>query len=283
MYQAIREYFYRISDIGLLTVAIELFSIGVVVYLVLRFLQGTRGLRLIKGLVVILVAMFLLVKVAAFGLHLERINVLYGPIITLVLFGSVIVFQPELRRALMQLGETRWLRRWIGPTEQIIEPIIKSVTYLSKNKIGALVAIERQVGLGTVVDSGVRIDALITAELLNTIFWPSSALHDMGVVIQQGRIAAAGCTFPIRESDHFERSLGSRHRAALGLSEDSDSLVIVVSEENGAISLAVDGRLIRALTPQALRTELGRLLNAEPKQQAQQIKKTPPIEKNIGQ
>ncbi len=275
MYQAIREYFYRTSEYGLGTVAIELLLIGVVVYAVLRFLQGTRGLRLIKGLVVILVAMFLVVKVAAFGLHLERINVLYGPMITLVLFGSVIVFQPELRRALMQLGETRWLRRWIGPTEQIIEPIVKSVTYLSKNKIGALVAIERQVGLGTIVDSGIRMDAQISAELLNTIFWPSSALHDMGVVIQQGRIAAAGCTFPTGQSDYFEQGLGSRHRAALGLSEDSDSLVIVVSEENGAISLAVDGRLIRALTVQALRTELKRLLNPEAKQQAQQVKKSP--------
>jgi len=269
MIQAIRDYFFRISEYGLVTVVLELMVIGLVVYAAMRFLQGTRGLRLLEGLVVILVLLFLVVKVAADWLHLERLNVLYTPVITLVVFGAIIVFQPELRRALIRMGETRWLRHLFGPTEQLIEPLIRSVTYLSKNKIGALIAIERQVGLAALAETGVRLDAQITAELLNSIFWPGSALHDLGVIIRQGRVAAAGCQFPMTQSSHVARELGSRHRAGIGLSEDSDAAVVIISEETGTISLAVGGQLIRALTPQALHSKLRNLLSDNERQEQQ--------------
>jgi len=260
MIQAMRDYFVRIGEYGPVTVAIELLLIGLVIYVALRFLQGTRGLRLLEGLTVILVVAFLLVRVVAQYLHLERIKVLFSPLVYVVFFGSLVVFQPELRRALMRLGENRLFRHLMRTGESVIEPIVQSATYLSRNKIGALIAIERQVGLGSIIESGVRIDAQVSAELLNTIFWPGSALHDMGVVIQENAIAAAGCQFPLSESEQLDRRLGSRHRAAVGLTEDSDALVVVVSEETGAISLAVDGRLMRALTPQALRNELLKLV-----------------------
>ena len=131
-------------------------------------------------------------------------------------------------------------------------------SYLSKNKIGALVAIERQVGLKGIVEAGTKMDASVTKELLNTIFWPGSALHDLGVVIQGDRIVAAGVQFPLAEGERFSSSLGSRHRAAIGLSQEADSLVVVVSEETGTISLAERGQLVRNLSTDGLRSQLVR-------------------------
>ena len=131
---------------------------------------------------------------------------------------------------------------------------------LSKNKIGALIAIEREIGLASTVDQGVRIDGRLSSELLNTIFWPGSALHDLGVVIQHGRISAAGCPFPLAEADGLDRSIGSRHRAALGLSQESDSVVVVVSEETGSISIAERGKLYRHIPADALLSTLKRHL-----------------------
>jgi diadenylate cyclase len=165
----------------------------------------------------------------------------------------LIVFQPELRRGLTRLGETRWLRRWASDVQQVVDELIASVRYLSARKIGAIIAVEREVGLGFLVESGVTIDAQVTADLLNTVFWPGSALHDMGLIIRGGRVAAAGCQFPLAEGEKFPSELGSRHRAAVGLSLETDALIIVVSEETGTISLAERGAMTRGLTPEKLR------------------------------
>ena len=142
----------------------------------------------------------------------------------------------------------------------MIDQLCASADYLSRNKIGALIAIERQVGLAALVAEGVHVDAAITAELLDTIFYPGSALHDRGVVIQTGRISAAGVPFPLAEVAATERSLGSRHRAALGLSEECDAVVLTVSEETGRISLAYDGQLSMGVTSEGLRETLRTLL-----------------------
>jgi len=238
------------------TVLIELLLIGAAVYAVLRFLRGTRGAGLIKGLGVLILALFVVVDVMASRFGWERIEFLYNKFIWALLFTVLIVFQPELRRGLMRLGETRWLRRWVGDVEQVLDELVASVRYLSARKIGAIVAVEREVPLGFLVESGTAIDAQVSANLLNTIFWPGSALHDMGVVIRQGRIAAAGCQFPLAEGERFPSELGSRHRAALGLSLETDAIVIVVSEETGTISLAERGTLTRSLTPETLREQL---------------------------
>ena len=173
----------------------------------------------------------------------------------------MVAFQPEIRRGLIRLGGGRWLRLWSAETDPIVEPVVNVVARLSQKKIGALIAIQRQVGLDALVDSGVRVDGEVSAELLETIFWPGSVLHDMGVIIQRSRVAAAACQFPIAESGDLALSLGSRHRAALGLSHESDALIIVVSEETGTISVAVTGQLHRHLTAQSLREMLEAELN----------------------
>lgn len=260
MWQSVIEYIQRVGKYGWHTVGIELLLIGVVLYAFLSFLQGTRGLRLMRGLFLLLVTAFLILRVLAAWLNLERIRILAEPLIYLIFFGSLIVFQPELRRALMRLGDARWLRRLFRETEQSVAPIIATVKSLAKTKTGALIAIERQAALGSIIENGIRIDATVTAELLRTIFWPGSALHDLGVIIQEGRIAAAACLFPLTDSDQLDPALGSRHRAAVGLSEDSDAVVIVVSEETGMISLAVEGKLHRGLTAEALERDLRELL-----------------------
>jgi len=160
----------------------------------------------------------------------------------------------------MHLGGT-WFRR-IRPSDidRIARPIAVACGQLSKNKIGALIAVEREIGLSGLTDQGVKIDARLTPELLNTIFWPGSALHDLGVIVQQGRISAAGCPFPLGDAEGFDRSIGSRHRAAVGLSLDSDAVVVVVSEETGSISIAVRGRLYQHIPPDALFSTLRRHL-----------------------
>ena len=241
-------------------IAIELLLIGLVVYWVGRFLRGTRGARLLRGIAVVLISLYIIVRLlgTSFGLH--RIEFLYSKLLIAVSFAVVVVFQPELRRALMRLGETRLFRGWSQRIDEEIEALVESATFCSRRKIGALVAIERDVGLGGIAENGTRLNAELSAPLLNTIFFPNTELHDLGVVVSQGRIAYAGVQFPLAESGDLERELGSRHRAAVGLSQETDAVVLVVSEETGDISIAERGRLIRKLTPDGLRGLLGELL-----------------------
>ncbi len=246
------------------TVLIELLLIGAGVYLVLRFLRGTRGAGLLKGIAVLVIASFLIVDVMANRFGWQRIEFLYSKYVYALIIGVLVIFQPELRRAIMRIGETGWLRRWTGDVEHVLEEIIKATSYLSARKVGAIIAIERDTGLGTLVDSGTALDAQVSAELLNTIFWPGSPLHDMGVVIRNGRIAAASCQFPLAEGEDLPTEFGSRHRAAMGLSLETDALIIVVSEETGTISLARRGRLERNLTPESLGERLHAALAAPP-------------------
>ncbi len=246
-------------------VLLELAVIWIVVYAVVRFLRGTRGARVIKGLVLLLVIATLLIQVVGREDAFARLQYLYRNFITFVTLAMVIVFQPELRRALTRLGEARFftstgrLRR-----SHVIEQIVASVAYMSKNKIGALIAIEREVGLRGYTETGTSLDARISKELLNTIFWPGSALHDLGVVVRGDRIVAAGVQFPMAEGEHFSTELGSRHRAAIGLSQECDALILVVSEETGTISLAERGQMVRNLSPETVRTELTRGLGRTP-------------------
>lgn len=242
------------------TILIEMLLIGTVVYIVLRFLQGTRGARLLQGLVSLLVFGLLVIKVLADQWELERIQVLMQPFIWTVLLTTLVVFQPELRRGLMRLGETRWRRIRRSEIDRIARPISTACAQLSKNKIGALIAIERDIGLSGLTDQGVRLDARLSPELLNTIFWPGSALHDLGVIVQHGRIAAAGCPFPLGDVEGMDRTIGSRHRAAIGLSLDSDAVIVVVSEETGSISIAERGQLHRHIPSENLLEELRRHL-----------------------
>ncbi len=240
------------------SVLFELAVIWVIVYLILRFLRGTRGARVIKGIAIILIVGTLTIQIFGGASQLERLNFLYSNFLAFVSIMLVIVFQPELRRALVRLGEARFFRQTGLRKARVVDELIGSISYLSRNKVGALIAIERQVGLGGIVEAGVRLDSEVTKELLNTIFWPGSALHDMGVVIRGDRLVAAGVQFPLAEGDAVAQELGSRHRAAIGLSQEVDALIIVVSEETGTISVAERGDLTRHLTPDDLRSVLAK-------------------------
>lgn len=246
----------RLSDIelyDLFRVALEMFLIGIVVYFTLRFLQGTRGARLLRAIGLIVVVSFLVVRLVAAKLELDRISYLYPYFLGAVFLITLIVFQTELRRGLLLIGANWWSRSWAEEAARVIEPIVQAAASLSKKKVGALIAVERSVGMAALAETGVALDAVVSAELLGSVFWPGSVLHDMGVIIRGNRIVAAGCQFPLADSDDVDRSLGSRHRAAVGISHESDALVVVVSEETGTISVAEHGRLRRSLTPDTLR------------------------------
>jgi diadenylate cyclase len=259
--KAISAYLSRVMTYSPVVVAVELLLIGLVVWWAMRFLRGTRGARLLKGVALILIGVYVVIRALPRELGWERVDFLYGRFLVFALAAVVVAFQPELRRALMQVGQTRLFRGAQGQVEEIVEALLDSAAYLSRNKIGAVIAVERSVGLATVTETGTTVDAKVTAGLLNTIFFPGSALHDMGVVIRNGRVAAAGCQFPLAESEDVDASLGSRHRAALGLAQESDAVVLVVSEETGRVSLACEGQISIGLELENLREMLLGLLS----------------------
>ncbi|MGB0716653.1 MAG: diadenylate cyclase CdaA [Phycisphaerae bacterium] len=251
----IRNLLNRALDNPLVSV-VEFLLIGTVIYAALRCLQGTRGARLIRAVLTILAVSFAVVRLMAAQLRFERINALYPYFLLGVFLVSLVAFQTELRRLLLRLGEGGWLDYWIKEPPSTVDPIVRAVERLAKRKVGALIAIERTTEVGAVLESGVRLDAHVSAELIETIFQPGTPLHDLGVIVRGDRLLAAGCQFPLAESDEVDRSLGSRHRAGVGMSHEADAVVIIVSEETGAISLAVRGILQRAVTPDKLRSRL---------------------------
>ena len=252
----LEQVFKRVQIYPTWVVALELIAIWTIVYIILRFLRGTRGAGMIKGVALILILGTLSIKVIGDDNVFERLNFLYRNFLGFASLALVIVFQPELRRGLVRLGEARLFRGSGLRKARVIEEVLSATAYLSKNKIGALIAIERQAGLTGIVDAGVKLHSDVSKELLNTIFWPGSALHDMGVVIKGDRVVAAGVQFPLAEGEQLSSELGSRHRAAIGLSQESDALVIAVSEETGKISLAERGQMVRRLSIDQLRTRL---------------------------
>ena len=239
------------------SVLLELLIIGIVVYSIMRFLRGTGGEKLIKGIVFLLLGIW---GVGIFSqklnLDLDRIRLLSKYFLGAVLVVAAVAFQPELRRGLIRLGVARLSRTAQPQLVQVIEQVVDATAYLSQTQIGALIAFERQVGLADLETGGTPIDAEVTAQLLNTIFWPGSPLHDMAVIIRNGRLLAAGVQLPLAEHGDFDRLLGSRHRAAVGLSVQTDAVVVIVSEETGNIGLAVGGKLTRFLTLEQLRRQL---------------------------
>ena len=238
-------------------VAVELVVLWLIVYVAYRFVRGTRAAGALKGLVLVLVVGTLGVRVLG-DRFFPRLSVLYDNFLGFAAIALVVTFQPELRRALIRLGETPFFKPGATEVKPVVEAVASACDFLSRNKFGAIIAIERSVGLREVMESGRIINAEVSSDLLNSIFWPNSPLHDMAVVISGKKIVAAGVQFPLAEPGDMpvQENLGTRHRAAVGMARVSDALVIVVSEETGAISLA-DGRdLTRWLTPAALAQEL---------------------------
>jgi diadenylate cyclase len=257
---SINSFLRALQSYPLWRVALEMVLIGIVVYWVVKFLQGTRGARLLRGVVVLLISLYLVVRLLSGVFDLSIIEFLYGKLLYIASIAVVVVFQPELRRALMRVGESRFFRSMNADLSHDIDELIEAAVFCSKRKIGMLVAVEREVGLGGMTENATRIHADLTAPLLNSIFWPNSPLHDLGVVVTHGKIGWAGVQFPLAESGDLERELGSRHRAAVGLSQESDAVVLVVSEESGDISIAERGTLFRKLNPESARELLGELL-----------------------
>lgn len=257
------DYFSRVTRYEWWVVAVELVLIGLVVYWVVDFLEGTRGERLFRGVIFILVAGVLILNLVVERLPFDRLQFLYKGFLIAILIVAVAAFQPEIRRVLIQIGQPRI---WTGSLHQLsrtVEALITAVTELSAARIGAIIVLERQVALGEFIETGVRLDARVTADLLKTIFYPGTALHDMAVVIRADRIIAARVQLPLAEAGTMDGiELGSRHRAALGITAGSDATCLVVSEETGAISVARNGRLVRNVTEAQIRSYLTNTMTA---------------------
>ena len=237
---------------------VEILLIAAVIYALLLMLRSTRGAGMLRGLAVLVGFAVVLSGVRYLGLL--RITWLLERLFAISAVALVVIFQPELRRMLVRLGQTRWLGFMGRPRSVALSEVISAVASMSKRKIGALIAIEREVGLRQVIEGGTRLNSEITSELLGSIFYPNAPLHDGGVVIRINRVAAAGCLFPLSENPKLQKELGTRHRAAVGMSEETDAAVIVVSEETGTISVSYRGRLSRGLEEARLRRFLSALL-----------------------
>lgn len=227
---------------------LEIFVLTGFFYTVLRFLHGTRGAQVLFGFVLVPAALAL----AAHFAGLEVIGWILQHLSGYFVIAFVVIFQPEIRRVLAEFGKHP-LSGGNAISTSVVDAVVDAVLSLSQDRIGALVAIEREIGTRAVRETGIRLDAEISSELLRTIFFPHTALHDGGVVVVEDRIAAAACTFPLTQQEIPVRKHGTRHRAAVGMSEETDALVVVVSEETGGISFAYKGRLVVGLDEPHLR------------------------------
>lgn len=234
---------------------VEILILTAVIYYAFSFVRGTRGFSILVGFLVVLLTLAI---VSSF-LELTVLRALLGTFSAFFAVAVLVIFQPELRRMLAQLGNFPIFQT---PHEQRenIEVIIQTVERLADVRIGALMAIEQSIQLQESVESGISIDCVATPEMLETIFFPNNAIHDGGVIIKGDRIAYAACIFPLTRRQDLNKSIGTRHRAALGMSEETDAVVVVVSEENGAISYAYKGQLVRGITLQELRAFLTSIL-----------------------
>lgn len=235
--------------------ALEILILAVVIYYAMRILRGTRGWPVVTGFVVVLLAL----KAVTTVLDLKVLSWLLDSASLVIAIGALVIFQPELRRLLAELGNLP-LFATAHEQRESIEVIIQTCERLADVKIGALIAIEQSIQLQEAVESGVKVDCEATPEMLETIFFPNNAVHDGGVIIKGDRIAYAACIFPLTQRSDLNKSLGTRHRAAIGLSEETDAVIVVVSEETGMISHAYKGRLTRGVTLEELRSFLSSLL-----------------------
>jgi diadenylate cyclase len=232
---------------------LDVIVVSVLVYEVLKLIRGTRAVQMAIG-----GAFFVALFYGSRWAHLETVNWLIRNLLGYLVFAVIVLFQADIRRGLAHLGRAPFFRYLAKAesAEESIEELIAAVGMLSKQRIGAIIAVERQIGLRNYVESGIPLDALLTYDLLLSIFQTSSPLHDGAVIVQEDRIAAAACFLPLTVNPKLGKELGSRHRAAIGLTEENDAVAIVVSEETGNISVVSDGGLERGLTVEALRVRL---------------------------
>jgi len=245
--------------LSLSKILIEIGILWFVYYGILLFARGTRGVYILRGIILITL-IFIITKQLGF----ERINWIFTKIFALSILAFLIIFQQEIRRGLASIGQRRWSRFFLKETE-IISEITTACFLLSKKKTGALIEIERETRHENYIESCIEIDVKVNSELLITIFTPNTPLHDGGIVISGERVAASGCLFPLTQNPKVSTTLGTRHRAALGLSEETDAIVVIVSEETGGVSVAIGGRLTHDLDRESLERVLGNLYRPDSK------------------
>jgi diadenylate cyclase len=251
--------FFDIPILELLANIVDILLVWYVIYKLIMVIRGTKAVQLLKGIFVIL-----LVKIISDLLYLKTLSWIMEQALTWGFLAIIIIFQPELRRALEQLGRGKLFTRSGTPEEEeqekMVEAVIKATDYMAKRRIGALISIERETGMSDYIETGIPLNSKISSELLINIFIPNTPLHDGAVIIQKYHVAAAACYLPLSESPFISKELGTRHRAALGISEVTDSITVVVSEETGSVSLTKNGELHRDLSPEKfkelLRSEL---------------------------
>ncbi len=238
---------------------IEIVILWFVFFRIMIFFEGTRAGQVWKGIFILVLAFFLAQK-----LGLNTLDWILTKLFAISIIGIIVIFQPELRFGLARLGTPHLFNAALKEEEidELIRQISQAFVYLSAKKIGGLIAIEREDRLKSYVNSGVELNARVSSETLETIFTPASPLHDGGVVIQGNNLAAASCLFPLAQNPYLSHALGTRHRAALGLSEETDAVVLVVSEQTGIMSLAIGGRLTQGLTREELIQNLKELLTS---------------------
>jgi diadenylate cyclase len=237
---------------------VDIIIVAYVFYRLILIIRGTRAEQLIKGVVLLLVAM-----IASDIVGFNTLHWLLKSVMTVGLIAIPIVFQPELRRALEHLGRGKLFQRsYWNPQEfdHLLEELTKAILVLVKKRIGALIIIERESGLKEFIETGIPIEGQISAELLVNIFFPRSPLHDGAVIIRGNQVAAAGCYLPLTDDPYLNKELGTRHRAGIGITEQSDAVAIIVSEETGIVSIAYNGKLTRYLDEKKLRAKLTELL-----------------------
>jgi diadenylate cyclase len=240
-----------------LRAALDILIIAALLYYVLKLFRGTRAVQLMVAIVL----MVLFYKGARW-LRLDMVEWLLTTMLPYFAIALIVLFQPEIRRALARLGHTPfWGRFSARDSSGVMDDLVLAASYFSQNRIGALVALERDTGLRTYIESGLPLDAALSYDLLLAIFHPSSPMHDGAVIVQGSRVAAAACFLPLTLNPSLSTQLGTRHRAAIGVTEESDSVALVVSERTGAISLAVGGALETNLAPEQLSSRLSKLFS----------------------
>jgi uncharacterized protein (TIGR00159 family) len=239
--------------------ALDILIVAFLIYQLLQFIRGTHAVQMALGALVLVVFYWM-----AQWADLEAVNWLLRTFLPYVVFGVIVVFQAEIRKVLAHLGKTPLPGAWSTQREEeAVDEVVLAATTLSAQRVGAIMVVEREMGLRTYIETGIGLDALLTYDLLISIFNPGTPLHDGAVIIQGNRVAAAACFLPLTVNPELSRQLGSRHRAAIGLTEDTDALAVVVSEETGTISLVIGGRIRRDLDQPSLKQALLELLEVE--------------------
>lgn len=247
------------SIIAVIRAIIEIVILWIISYQAYRLFKATRGAKILLGLILAFVGLILVTALFKLTVIWFVITHVVGPGLGVAL---VVIFQPELRTGLAKLGSNPFFSRFVKIQRiNFLDTLCKAVEQLSKKRYGALFAIEREISLKSIQESGVKLDALFSPELALSIFFPKTTLHDGGVIISNERIEAAGCVFPVTVKEMTDRTLGLRHRAAVGISEESDAIVAVVSEETGAIAIAAAGKLERNLELETFKSRLEELLH----------------------